>query len=77
MIRLTRDILTVAFAEISCEKLFSIVSHQYVSQKFYNSIIMRALMILKHYDIRKNILKLFHANLKENSTSFSKDLLYE
>ena len=77
MTRLIRDILTAASAEISYKKLFSIASRQYASHKFYNPAIMRALMILKHHDIKKNILKLFHANLKKDSTSHSKDLLYE
>ena len=77
MIRLTRNVLTVASAEVSCKKLFFIVLRQYVSHKFYNLAIIRAFMMLKHHDIEENILKLFHANLKENSTSFSKDLLYE
>ena len=38
---------------------------------------MQALMMLKHHDIKENILELFHTNLKEDSTSLSKDLLYE
>ena len=38
---------------------------------------MQALIILKYYDIKENILELFNANLEENSTSFSKDLFYE
>ena len=77
MTHLIKDILAVASAEVFCEKLFSIASRQYVSHKFYNSATMRALMILKHHDIRKNILKLFHADLEENSTSHSKNLLYK
>ena len=74
---MTKDILIVISAEVFCEKLFFIASRQYTSHKFSNSAIIQAFMMLKHYDIRENILKLFHANLKENSTSFSKDLLYE
>ena len=77
MIRLIKNILTAASVEVSCEKLFFIASRQYVSHKFYNFAIMRALMILKHHDIKENILKLFHADLEKDSTSHSKDLLYE
>ena len=77
MIHLIKDILAAASAEIFYEKLFSIVSRQYALHKFYNPAIMQALMILKHHDIKKNILKLFHADLKEDSTSHLKDLLYE
>ena len=77
MIRLIKNILTVAFAEISCKKFFFILSRQYVLHKFYNFAIMQALMMLRHHDIQENILELSHANLEENSISFSKDLLYE
>ena len=77
MICLIKNILTAAFAEVFYKKLFFIASRQYVSHKFYNSAIMRALMILKHHDIKENILKLFHANLKKDSTSHSKNFLYE
>ena len=77
MICLTRDILTVASAEVFCKKLFFIASRQYASHKFYNSAIMQALMMLKHHNIRKNILELFYTNLKEDSMNFSKDLLYK
>ena len=77
MTRLAKDILTAAPAEIFCKKLFFIASRQYASHKFYNSAIMRALMILKHHDIKENILKLFHADLKKDNTSHSKNLFYE
>ena len=77
MIRLTKNILTAAFAEIFYKELFFIASRQYVSHKFYNSVIMQAFMILKHHDIKENILELSHANLKKNSISHSKNLLYE
>ena len=77
MTRLTKDLLIAASAEISYKKLFFNALHQYVSYKFYIFAIMKALIMLKHYDIRENILELFHANLKEDNISFSKDLLYE
>ena len=77
MIYLIKNILAVASAEVFCKKLFFIVSRQYVSHKFYNSAIMRTLMILKHHDIKENILELFHANLEKDSISHSKNLLYE
>ena len=38
---------------------------------------MQTFMILKHYNVRKNILKFFHADLKEDSISHSKDLFYK
>ena len=77
MARLARDILAAAPAGVSCEELFSIASRQYASHKFYNPATMRALMILRHHDIRENILELFHADLEEDSTSHPEDLLYE
>ena len=77
LIRLTKNILTIASAEVFYEKLFFIASRQCASHKFYNFAIMQIIMMLKHYDIKKNILELFHANLKEDNISLSKDLLYE
>ena len=77
MTHLTRDILIIASAKVFCKKLFFLASRQYALHKFYNFVIMQALIMLKYYNIRENILKLFHANLKEDSTSFLKNLLYE
>ena len=45
--------------------------------KFYNSATMRALMILRHHDIKENILELFYADLKKDSINHLKDLFYE
>ena len=74
---LTKNILTVASAEVFCKKLLFIALRWYDLHKFYNFAIIQALIMLKYYDVRKNILKLFHTNLKEDNTSFSKDLLYK
>ena len=72
-----KNILIVTSAEVSCEKLFFIASRQYALHKFCNFAIIQTFMMLKHHNIRENNLKLFYANLKEDSTKLLKDLLYE
>ena len=60
MTRIAKNVLVFISINVSCERLFSIVSRQYAQHKTYFSIIIRALMIIRHHDIKKNDFERFH-----------------
>ena len=60
MTRIAKNVLVFISINVSCERLFSIASRQYAQHKIYFSIIIRALMIIRYHDVKKNDFERFH-----------------
>ena len=61
---MTRDFLAVNSVDVSCERLFSISSRIYASHKSYDLSTLRALMILRQHNFKKNELNQLSSDLK-------------
>ena len=59
-----RNILAIAFAIVSCKRLFSISSRIYESHKSFDSTIIRAIMIVKQHNFKKNKLQHLYLDLE-------------
>ena len=73
MTRIVKNVLVFISINISCERLFSIASRQYSQHKTYFSTIIRALMIIRHYDIKKNNFERFHEIWKTKNNEIAKE----
>ena len=72
MTRMTRDIIAFVSIDVFCERLFFIASRQYASHKFYHFDIIRALMIIRQYDLRKNEFEQCHVEWETKELESSK-----
>jgi hypothetical protein len=80
MTRIVKDVLSVSSYDVANERLFSIASKIYDAHKFYHFVIIRAKMIIRQYDYKKNELKSLHdtqSNLKEKEERFKQELQEE
>ena len=59
MTRIVKNVFVFISINISCERLFSIVSRQYVQHKTYFSIIIRVLIIIRYHDVKKKRFRAF------------------
>ena len=72
MTRIVKNVLVFISINVSCERLFSIVSRQYAQHKTYFSIIIRALMIIRHHDVKENDFERFHEIWKTKNNEIAK-----
>ncbi len=54
MTRITKNVLSASSFDVSNERLFSIANRIYDSHKFYHSATIRAKMIIRQHDDKKN-----------------------
>ncbi len=71
---MTRDILIVSAADVSCERVFNIAKALYDHRKTYNSIIFFAYMMMRFHDQKKNLQAKLNVDLSIKKKMTHEDL---
>jgi hypothetical protein len=77
MTRISRDVLSATLSDVVNERLFSIVNRIYDSHKSFHLAIIRAKMIIRQFDYKKNEFELLNNSqfdLKEEKDYFRQDV---
>jgi len=72
-----QDIFAIAFATISCERLFSIFSRIYKSHKSFDLTIIRAIIIVEQHNFEKNKFQHLYLNLENEAFLEKLKIKYE